>query len=344
VRALFIIHELALNGAATALLRQVRRMRAAGDAVTVLTPRLTGAAAALEEAFRRTGAEVVSSAALARFDIAVGCTIFAADQLQPAVGRMPTVWWIHEGRAGAAYLLGRPAAMQTLMRVNKLILPSRGVVERLWPPLLGALPPGRVEVIPCPVPPPPPGEPAARAPGRARVLCVGSVYPRKRQVDLVQAISRLKGAPVDCVLIGERVGLDPPGDELIAANPDRYLLTGALQPESVHAWYRASDVFSLPSSDECMPIAPIEAAWHGVPVVLSDLEGYEGVWRHGVNALIHPVGDVELLAWYLRMLLESPPLRARFARAGRAVAARFVEERLGPLFDAALREAIATFG
>jgi len=55
------------------------------------------------------------------------------------------------------------------------------------------------------------------------------------------------------------------------------------------------------------------------------------------------VGDVELLAWYLRMLLESPGLRARFAGASRTVPLRFTEQRVGPLFDAVLQEAIATF-
>jgi glycosyltransferase involved in cell wall biosynthesis len=343
MRAVFIIHELSLNGAVIALLQLVRRMRAGGDSVAILTPRLTGAATALEGAFREAGAEIVTSVVRNQYDVAVGCTIFAAGMLGRLVGRMPTVWWIHEGQIGVNILIGRPSAMQTLMGVGKLIFPSRGVVERIWSPLLGRLPPGRVEVIPCAVPPPPPGPAMARQPGRARVICVGSICPRKRQVDLVQAIARLQGAPLECILVGENLGLDPPGDELVAAHPDRFVLTGGIQREALHGWLRSSDVFCLPSADESMPIAPIEAAWHGLPVVLADLECYQGVWRHGLNALIHPVGDVELLAWYLRMLLESPTLRARFAGACRTVPLRFTEQRVGPLFDAVLREAIATF-
>jgi glycosyltransferase involved in cell wall biosynthesis len=112
----------------------------------------------------------------------------------------------------------------------------------------------------------------------------------------------------------------------------------------LHAWYQSSDVFCLPSADEYMPLTPVEAAWHGLPVVLSDLECHQDFWRHGVNALIHPVGDVQILAWCLNLLLESPSLRARLAGAGRAVTSRFTEPCVGPLFDAALRDAIATFG
>lgn len=340
MRVVFSIHELALNGAVTALLQQARRMRARGDRVTIVAPALAGPAAALEPAFRAIGAEVVTNAALADYDVAVGCTVFAAQTMEKLVGQIPTVWWIHEGRAGVSNLISRPLAVQTLSRVNKLIFPSRGVVERLWTPLLSNLPPGRVEVIPALVPAPPPGEAVERRPGRgARVLCVGTLYPRKRQTDLVRAVAMLRGAPVECVLVGERMALDPPGDEIIAADPERFVLTGGLQPEAVHGWYRSSDVFSLPSGDECMPIAPIEAAWHGVPVVLADLECYEGVWRHGVNALIHPVGDAEMLAWYLRMLMESQGLRARLTAAARAIALQFTEQRVGALFDAALWEA-----
>ena len=228
--------------------------------------------------------------------------------------------------------------------MDKVIFPGRAVVERVWAALLEGLPPGRVSVIANIIPPPPPTRAIARPPGRARVICVGSIYQRKRQADLVQAVAMLPGAAVQCVLAGEHVGLEPPGEELIRAHPDRYVLTGGLAPEALQDWYGSSDVFCLPSADECMPLTPIEAAWHGVPVVLSDLECHQGFWQHGVNALIYPVGDVRILAWCLNLLLENSSLRARLGGAGRAVTARFTEQSVGPLFDAALREAIAAFG
>ena len=341
---LFITHELSLNGAVISLLQQARRMRANGHDVTILTPALSGAAAALEGEFRETGADVVTRVFASQHDVAVACTIFTAGPLEDMVGRLPTVWWIHEGRVGVGHLIRQPPLMRMLGRVDKVIFPGRAVVEGVWAAMLGDLPPGRVAVIPNIIPPPPLTQAIARPPGRARVICVGSIYPRKRQVDLVRAVAMLPGAPVQCVLVGQHVRLDPPGEEIIRAHPDRYVLTGGLQPDALHAWYQSSDVFCLPSADECMPLTPIEAAWHGVPVVLSDLECHQDFWRHGVNALIHPVGDVQILAWCLNLLLESPSLRARLAGAGRAVTSRFTEPSVGPLFDAALRDAIATFG
>ena len=70
--------------------------------------------------------------------------------------------------------------------------------------------------------------------------------------------------------------LDPPGDEIVRGNRQRFLVTGGQSPDDVNAWYRSADIFSLPSGDESMLIAPIEAAHHGLPVVLTDLDCYEG--------------------------------------------------------------------
>ena len=342
MRVLFVIHELALNGAVTALLAEVRALAAAGEQVTVLAPAVTGSAAALREEFLAAGAAVVARAAAAEHDVAVGCTVFAAEALGKLAGHLPLVWWIHEGQVGVEHVIARPMMRQVLGQVDRLVFPSRGTVERVWAGLLAGLPPGRVEVIPALVPPPIAGPAVVKASGQVRVLCVGSLYPRKRQADLIAAVAALgPGTPVECVLAGEQVLLEPAAESLIAAHAHRFVLPGGLPPAAVQALYRSADIFALPSADESMPIAPLEAASYGVPVVLSDLDCYAGVWRHGVNALLHPVGDVELLAWSLRMLIDSPGLRARLAAAGRTVAERFGPARTTALFACVLAEVVA---
>lgn len=344
MRALFFIHELGLNGAVIALLRQVREMRARGHTVSVLTGPLGSVAAPLERAFQDTGATIVHEFPVEAHDIAIGCTVFAADRLNEVIGRMPTAWWIHEGRAGIQAMFERPASLPTLHQVDKLIFASRGLVERVWAPHLREVLPGRVEVIPYIVPPATEGGEARRRPGiQGRVVCVGTVCPRKRQADLVLAVGLLNKPSVECVLIGDDLEMEPAGREVICLRPDRFVLTGGLPPHAVALWYRSSEVFCLPSGDECMPLAALEAASYGVPVVLADLECYEGIWRHGVNALMAPTGDVELLAWNLRMLLESPSLRERLGGEARKVPLRFAAQRAGALFEAALQEAIAAF-
>jgi glycosyltransferase involved in cell wall biosynthesis len=316
-------------------------MRARGHAVTIVT----GASdAPLAPAFRDAGAAIADDLPADPHDVAIGCTVFAAERLNEIAGRMPAVWWIHEGRAGIQAMFEHPPRLATVLLADKLIFPSRGVVERIWTPFLGQVLPGRIEVIPYIVPPPAAGGAARRRPGlQGRVICVGSVCPRKRQSDLVLAVGLLNKPSVECVLIGEDLEMEAPGREVIRLRPDQFVLTGALPPEAVSPWYRACEAFYLPSGDECMPLAPLEAASYGVPIVLADLECYGGVWRHGVNALLYPAGDVELLAWNLRMLLESPSLRARLGAEAGKVPLRFTRERAAAQFESVLQEAIASF-
>ena len=118
MRAFFVIHELALNGAATALLHQVRRMCARGDRVTVATPALNGPAAALAADFTAAGAELTHVFDWTGHDIVIGCTVFTATVMRGCVGHVPTAWWIHEGRAGVSELAGKTQALQTLQALQ----------------------------------------------------------------------------------------------------------------------------------------------------------------------------------------------------------------------------------
>jgi len=337
LRIVFLIHELALNGAVLALFEQARFLSRRGHTITIATPQLNERSGVLTARFEAEGARIVRSLVIAEHDVAVGCTVFAVEYLQHLLGSMPVVWWIHEGRAGIDHVLGHAAGLRLLEQADTLIFPTREVADKLYAPLLAV--PQQIEVIPCIVRPPPPGEAAPKSEGILRMLCVGSVCPRKRQIDLVRAVSLL-GGRAECVLVGEMFELPEPGTSIVKSAPDRFRLTGGLLPEAVAQLYRSADVFCLPSGDESMPIAPVEAAWHGVPVVLSNLDCYAGIWRHDHNALLYPVGDVAMLAWQIRMLLNSPSLRQRLVQHGRRTAARFSAKRNGGLFEAALKAAL----
>ncbi|MGH7211161.1 MAG: glycosyltransferase, partial [Acetobacteraceae bacterium] len=232
---LFIIHELAFNGAVVALYEQARRLLANGHAVRVLTPRLDGPAAAQLNRFEAAGIAVAQSAVWSEHDVVVGCTIFAADALFDLIGRRPVVWWIHEGMAGVRTVLTQPKAAQVLARADRLVFPSHAVAERLFGSLLAHATPNRVEIVAGIVGPPVPGEAAPKAVGSIRILCVGSIYPRKRQTDLVQAVARLRGAALECVLVGDLHTIDEPGASIVQSDPVRYRMTGGLAPEQVQA-------------------------------------------------------------------------------------------------------------
>ena len=99
-------------------------------------------------------------------------------------------------------------------------------------------------------------------------------------------------------------------------------------------------ILALPSASECLPIAPIEAGMRGIPSVLSDLAGHEGVWRHGQNCLMHPVGDIVLLGHMLRVLASDAALRRRLGTAAKMTARRFRSDLMMARLDLALASAL----
>ena len=179
-----------------------------------------------------------------------------------------------------------------------------------------------------------------RTEGPVRIIAVGSIYPRKRSLDLLQALPALDGLPVELHVGGRNHGLEPEFDRLAAAAEGRVHLHGEIDNEAALALVDRADILALPSASECLPIAPIEAGMRGVPSVLSDLAGHEGVWRHGQNCLMHPVGDVALPGHMLRVLVSDAALRQRLGTAAKMTARRFRPDLMMVRRDLALASAL----
>lgn len=79
----------------------------------------------------------------------------------------------------------------------------------------------------------------------------------------------------------------------------------------------AADVFVLPSLQEGMPLAALEAMDAGLPVVATRVIGTSEVVADRQTGRLVPARDPEALAVALAELLGDPQLRARYARAGR---------------------------
>jgi glycosyltransferase involved in cell wall biosynthesis len=82
----------------------------------------------------------------------------------------------------------------------------------------------------------------------------------------------------------------------------------------VQDYYRAADVFVLPSNREGLPVAMLEAMSTGLAVVASRLPGAtDTVIADGENGLLVPPGDVNALASSIASLMQDP---ARAERLG----------------------------
>lgn len=85
----------------------------------------------------------------------------------------------------------------------------------------------------------------------------------------------------------------------------------------IEKYYRAADVFVLPSSREGLPNTLLEAIATGLPCVVSRLPGVtDGVIHHVINGLLFPPGDGTALEGELRLLLQD---RTRALELGRRV-------------------------
>ncbi len=87
----------------------------------------------------------------------------------------------------------------------------------------------------------------------------------------------------------------------------------------IEDYYRAADVFALPSMSEGLPNALLEAMASGLPCVASRLPGVtDAVIEHGANGLLHAPDDAVELAALLQRILQHPDDAARLGRAARA--------------------------
>jgi glycosyltransferase involved in cell wall biosynthesis len=92
---------------------------------------------------------------------------------------------------------------------------------------------------------------------------------------------------------------------------------GWLGHSETAALLQQTDILTLPSFVESLPMAVIEAFAYGIAVVATPVGAVPEVVAHERNGLLVPVGDAEALANALERLLEDGALRRRLGDAAR---------------------------
>lgn len=111
------------------------------------------------------------------------------------------------------------------------------------------------------------------------------------------------------------------------------------------ALYGALDVVALTSRLEGTPVALIEAAASGTPVVATEVGGVPDVVRHGRTGLLVPPRDPVAVAAQLVTLLDDPEGARRMGEEGAQwVRTRFSRERLADDLTALYAELLAKAG
>jgi len=158
------------------------------------------------------------------------------------------------------------------------------------------------------------------------VLCVGTIEPRKAQLQLAQAFGSIAEAhpKARLVFVGARDDLDSEaladfveaidlGDriELIPVTPD------------VHPWYQLADLLVCASDIESLPRTVLEAMAFETPVLATRVFGLPELIEDGETGWLCEPRDIKALAAGLdRALNSSPEERRRLGGAAREIVLR----------------------
>lgn len=167
-----------------------------------------------------------------------------------------------------------------------------------------------------------------RVTGARTALCVGTVGARKNQRLLLEALASPRASGLHVVFIGD-------GDvDALRAEAGRLHVSDRAHILGYRAdafrYLPAADLVVLPSRNEGLPVALLEALREGVPVVASDLpEIAEAIEDRRTGYLFERESPEALAAALATALDAAPPDRAAMRqRMRQAFASRFTEERM----------------
>ena len=148
-----------------------------------------------------------------------------------------------------------------------------------------------------------------------RLLFVGRLVYYKGVHVLIDAMAACRGT----LMIAGEGPLEADLRQQVAARglTDRVVFLGHVADEDLPHYYRAADLFVLPSiaKTEAFGVVQLEAMAAGRAVVSTNLPtGVPWVNQDGVSGLVVPPGDADALATALTRLLDDDPLRERLSR------------------------------
>lgn len=185
-----------------------------------------------------------------------------------------------------------------------------------------------------------PGDPIPEK-GPLRILCVGRLIDRKGQKHLIRAVRQLTDHNVDVVL--DLLGT---GDSLqhYQALAQQYNVAelvkfhGYVSRGEIAKYYSKAHVFALPSYNEGMSVATLEAMAAGLPVVVTKTGGMEELVEEGVNGFMFDWADVDELTAHLRRLAINRAKAQEMGNASRVRAANFSWDRIASTYDDLMRK------
>ncbi|MEK7621087.1 MAG: glycosyltransferase family 4 protein [Patescibacteria group bacterium] len=150
----------------------------------------------------------------------------------------------------------------------------------------------------------------------------GQIQPRKRFDSFVNITKPLPD--IQFIWLGgipfKNVGADYKRMQSLIDNvPTNLKVTGVIELDQVKAYLQSADVFVLPAEQENHPMAVIEAAAVGLPIVLRDIPEYDDTFMQDTLRCNNDKAFIDAI----KMLRQDKKLYENYQKASQSIARRF---------------------
>jgi glycosyltransferase involved in cell wall biosynthesis len=189
------------------------------------------------------------------------------------------------------------------------------------------------------------GRGVERPADKLMLVTMASFEPRKGQDVLMSALAALPAQhrnQVELYLMGQVLDRRYYRrlQQQVGQNSGIHIL-GVVPHAEAMAYLAAADVFVLPSRDEVMPVALLEAMALGKPIVATTVGGIPEAIEHGTHGWLVPPDDPGALAQALERLLRDREFCLKLGRAAQArFEAEFTFEKFGRAVEELLRRLV----
>ena len=339
-RVLFVSHETTLSGAPIQLVHLAGWLREGGWNILVATPdhgpisdmlAARGVPTMVESTLLTDLTHAWLRERCEEFDVVVANTIASWPAIRAAnLEGKRCLWYLHETLVAVRLIRAIPEMASALTMADLLVTPTRQTA-RIYQGLTEA----PIEVVPYGIPRPATTPSAASE--KMRFLTLGSFEPRKGQDVLADAIGKLDATTrARCQFKMAGRILDQQFyfelQDAVGEFPEVELID-ALEHSDALQLLNETDVLVLPSRDETMPIAILEAMGLGKAVISADVGGVSEWLRDGMNGLLVDRENPEAFAVALGRCAHDPRLVDELKAAGaRTFERHFTLERFAARF------------
>lgn len=134
-------------------------------------------------------------------------------------------------------------------------------------------------------------------PNHKMILFLGFICERKGCLDIPAIVDQVcRKIPDARFIIGGSGEIEKVKQKLSAKYKDNVEFPGWIRNEQKKQYLREADIFLLPSYNEGMPMAILDAMGCGLPIVSTEVGGIPKIVRQGVNGYLYKPGDSKNMA------------------------------------------------